>query len=107
MGAPCAYCGQPLTKGNFGTWCKPCYIAYKEKQKQTPQAPQTVSNEGEMDLLDQRLKRVEEDVKGLIGALIVGTDKEEAFDIHRIPLVDKQYGPEEGGHVEDNQKSPF
>ena len=40
VGDPCAYCGQPLTQGRNGAYCKPCYIAYKNKQdKPAYQAP--------------------------------------------------------------------
>ena len=34
-GDPCAYCGQPLTSGKFGAWCKPCNDAYKARQGQS------------------------------------------------------------------------
>lgn len=55
VGEPCGYCGQPLTQGQNGAYCKPCYIAYKNKKSQpqpprsyqTPQPPQVKSNQNE------------------------------------------------------------
>jgi hypothetical protein len=35
-GDPCAYCGQPLSNGKFGAWCKPCNDAYKARQQPKP-----------------------------------------------------------------------
>jgi hypothetical protein len=35
LGELCDHCQKPTTQGKFGAYCVPCYIAYKEGQKQS------------------------------------------------------------------------
>lgn len=36
VGEPCEMCGKPLVEGQFGAYCKPCFIEYKNKKEGLP-----------------------------------------------------------------------
>ena len=38
LGEPCDYCRTPTIQGPTGIYCKPCYIAYKNRQNAMPPA---------------------------------------------------------------------
>jgi hypothetical protein len=45
LGEPCDHCQKPTTQGKFGAYCVPCYVAYKEGQKQSSSyVPKTQEN---------------------------------------------------------------